>query len=404
MTDPASLPTAINLRVLTIIETLGRGGAEQALVTLAPELRKRNIHMEVASICAPYTLADDLRRGGIAVHELNVSRKWNMAHTALKLRHIVTTTKPRFDIAHGHLFFGYLAARLLKKIGGVPAAVATLHGLAYDAYPPTTHYRRVRQMVDSRILKSGTRSFDAVTAVSGAVSEHYAHHLGIPPPEVIGNAADVKATTRSQPGARDWLVQRFSLPADSFLVVVPARLVQEKGHIHLLNALTTISSSRGSLRILLLGDGRLRDELVAVSRRLGVEDVVCFGGEVSSADAKTAMQGADLVLLPSISEGLPVAICEAASLGRPILATRVGGIPEALDDGRAACLVPAGSATELAAALNMLMKEPSYREQIARRALAFSKRFSIDSVATKWLAMYERIRAGSVGPHSDNQS
>ncbi len=377
------------LRVLTTIESLGRGGAEQALTVLAPELLRRGVQLEVAALYGPYTLSPSLEDSGVRVHRLELSHRWNLAELALKLR-LLAGVRP-FDVVHGHLFFGYLAAAALARTGGARAAVATLHGLAYDAYPATTAMKRARRRFDAQVLRHG---FGLVTAVSAAVARHYVSNLGLPMPHVLGNAVRVSAEVSELPRttARAWLGERFGIPSAALAVVVPARLVREKGHTHLLHALSLLPEDL-PLRAVLLGGGPLREELEAEARRRNVLGQVLFAGEVSADDVQRAMRGADVVALPSVSEGLPMVICEAAQLGCALLATRAGGIPEAVGDEGGALLVEPGpaSATALADGLQRLAGDRALRDSLGARAKAAAHRFTPSVIADAWLELYARV-------------
>jgi len=164
------------------------------------------------------------------------------------------------------------------------------------------------------------------------------------------------------------------LPADnqrSTIILCPARLVPVKGHQYLLSALSHMST-RQRIVLWLAGDGRYKEDLKQLVAHEGLNNIVRFLG--SRDDIAALMRKADIIVLPSVQDALPFSIMEAQMLGKPIVASRVGGIPEMIDSGKTGILVAPGEAQELARALLQLIASPPLREKLGQQAAAWAKK------------------------------
>jgi glycosyltransferase involved in cell wall biosynthesis len=155
---------------------------------------------------------------------------------------------------------------------------------------------------------------------------------------------------------------------DAPRLVCVARLVRLKGHAILLEAASLLAAEGVRFELVLAGDGPYRARIVEMIRARGLEDRVKVAGMMSAAQVREAIQRARAMVLPSLSEGLPVVIMEALALGRPVVATAISGIPELVEPGSTGWLVPAGSAEPLARALRQALEAPAARlEEMGRR-------------------------------------
>ncbi len=182
----------------------------------------------------------------------------------------------------------------------------------------------------------------------------------------------------------------LGLPPQALVLLAPARLHPQKRHADLLGALAQVDRDGGRDWLLLCaGEGELRSALEAQAAAAGLAERVRFLGR--RQDLPRLYAAADLVVLASAIEGLPLALLEAQAAGRAVLATAVGGVPEAVDDGRTGLLVPAGDPAALAGGLRRLLDDAALREALGAAGPAWVReRFGIDRYARELEALYDR--------------
>jgi glycosyltransferase involved in cell wall biosynthesis len=148
------------------------------------------------------------------------------------------------------------------------------------------------------------------------------------------------------------------------VVLSVARLAAQKGLDVLLNAVKTIADAGVDVQLVLVGEGPLRERLGRRAERLGIADRVALAGAVGQDEMAGYYAGADVFCLPSFAEGVPVVLMEAMASGRAVVATRIAGVPELVEEGVSGLLVTPGNADELAAALERLASSPQERESM----------------------------------------
>jgi len=199
--------------------------------------------------------------------------------------------------------------------------------------------------------------------------------------QVVYNGVD----QRFQPGDQAAARGQLGLPLSRFIVLFVGLLVPVKGLDVLLEALALIRAPH--LLGVLVGEGPLKAELKLKAQRLGLGEQVVFAGGQPTAQIPAWLQAADVLVLPSRSEGRPNVVLEAQACGVPVVATRVGGTPELVQDGENGVLVESGDARDLARGLRAVMADEGYRRALAQRALA---RFQASGLT--WEASARQVR------------
>ena len=269
----------------------------------------------------------------------------------------------RADVVHAHVFEAAPPALVLGRLSRAPVVV-------------TEHYTGFqRGLVNGYDRTIAKLSFERADLVA-PVSEELAGHLRELAPratfDVVPNVVDTAVF--SPPDDRP--------PAGARLLNVAA-LAEKKGHRHLLAALAELPDATLDV----VGDGELRDELERQAAALGLDGRVRFLGERSKEEVAELMRSADLFVLPSLAENLPVVLIEAQASGLPAVATAVGGVPELVDDA-AGILVPAADPAALAAAIRAALDRSFDSAAIATQA---HDRYGYDAIATRWTAIYQRL-------------
>lgn len=377
-----------DLRVLHIIETLGAAGAEQLLVNILPELAVLGVHCEVAALWPPYTLAEELEKRGIPVHRIGLKQPWNALKSVPQLKRLVAEKK--ISILHAHLFFSMFHSAMTWPFLPRVSRVLTLHNQAFVGFPAHSPSLKLRRAGEAWLTK---HCFDYLTAVSDSVGDHYAEQLGIARCRIhyVPNGLPVDLAPDASldlPAIR----KQYGVPAGGYLIVSPARLIEQKGHKFLFDALLQLRS-RGILPFTrIVGDGPLRESFLTLIRENKLESQVGVVRALPHAALFPLIQAADLVVLPSIFEGFGIAQCECMLLEKPVIGTRVGGFLQIIEDGESGVLVPPGDGFGLATAIEGLLRDPARRTQIglaARRRIITA--FSAQRVAHAYLQIYRQL-------------
>ncbi len=235
------------------------------------------------------------------------------------------------------------------------------------------------------------RLSDRVVAPSRATAEELARDYGVAGAAVIPNGVAPLPRETGAPAVAP-------SPAGGLVVLYAGRLRTRKAVAVLLEAVARARREVPGIALELVGDGEQRPALRAQAERLGIAGAVRFVGAVPRAEMARRLAAADLFCLPSLYEGLPLAILEAMAAGLPVVATAVAGVPEAVDDGTTGLLVPPEDADALARALAALAADPERRRRMGeagRRKL--ERDFAIPRVAAAYLELWQALVPGAGG-------
>jgi glycosyltransferase involved in cell wall biosynthesis len=381
-------PLSQGLRVLHVVESLPPAGAEQVLVNTVPALLKLGVASDVAVLWPPYDLARPLREQSILVHELNIRSTWSVGAGVTALRRVVA--EGGYDLIHAHLPMAVFYAAMAR--GRVPV-LASFHGLSFEHYPASTIPKKLRRMAERWWTN---HRVNAYIAVSSAVAEHYEHVLHVPRAkiDVIPNGFPVARLVRDPALDVASVRSGFGLdPIDCVLVHV-GRFVAQKGHIHLLRAAQTLRERGIDFKILLIGQGPKKEEVMAFINERQLSGIVKVHLPVSQAELLKVLQASDVFVFPSVSEGFGMAAGEAMCMGLPVIASNLPGIASLIEDGVSGVLVPPADSAALAGAIERMVAHPKERERIAVAARKrIEENFSIEKIASDIADVYRRLIA-----------
>jgi glycosyltransferase involved in cell wall biosynthesis len=366
-----------SLRVLHLISSGGLYGAENVIIHLALALKRLNCEVVIGVFQnrhRPNTeIAETARQNGLEVAVFECQGKLDFG-TVRAIHSFICERE--LDILHTHGYkadiYGYRAAR--KTRAGL---VATGH-----SWPGKSAMLRLYSLLDHVTL----RWFDHICVVSSGVADSL-RHLHIPSEKitVVDNGIDVGHFSGGQAVLREELGLR-----ENPLVGFVGRLAPEKGLEHLLRAAAGILSTSPSAKFILAGEGSERSTLENLARQLGIEKSVIFLGRRS--DLANIYASFDLFVLPSLSEGMPLAVLEAMAAKKPVVATRVGAITKMVKEHETGLLVDAGDIVGLQSAISLLLGRSDLCRTFGQNGHEVAKSFfSADSMAKIYSGIYRRV-------------
>lgn len=331
------------MRVLHLIDTLGRGGAENLLVTLLPALAQEGVEPVVGVLRAPYDLQSALEDRGVRVVRLSRFHRWNLPAATRALD--VVCRQEQIALVHAHLYFPGIYAALLRLRGG-PPMVETFHNLAYSGANARNWKLALRRKLRAGLLRRAGAKF---YGVSKAVAADYARVLGLSHVDVLPNVIDIAAIDAVEVAPRS---------SDALRIIVPGRLVREKGHADLICALQ--EAQLPPFELCFVGGGALQNQLATQAAEARID--LRIAGTTDHAAFLAEVARADIVVTPSCHEGFGIAAAEAMALQKPLIASNAGGLPEVVGD--AGLLFPAGNVAALREALERLAKDPGMQRRL----------------------------------------
>ena len=363
------------IRVLWVIKGLGPGGAEQLLLSSAKVADHDQFHYEAAYVRPDKThLTGPLAEAGVP-SELLSEGPGGRFLWPVRLRRLMG----RFDVVHAHspLLAGVarIMARTLPR-GRRPVTVSTEHNVWGNFALPT------------RLFNACTAPLDATRwSVSSEVQRSMSLALAAGAHVLIHGIVQTDAPT--PPGTRARVRAELGLPDDAIVSLTVANLRKEKDYPNLLRAAKIALSKDRRLVMLAVGQGPLADEIAALHHELRLGDRFHLLGYRS--DVPDLLAAADIFTLASEHEGLPVSIMEAMHAGLPVVATAVGGVPEAVTDGVTGRVVPPNDHRQLASALVALAGDADLRERMGTAARQDSARFDIRMAVAEQQAVYAEL-------------
>jgi glycosyltransferase involved in cell wall biosynthesis len=350
----------LKIRVLQIVTRLAVRGVPYHVLNLAAGLDKRRYETAVLagrSDPGEGSLLEDARSRGIAVIELPLLQRQIDPMTDVRAFAAVyrLLRSGRYHLVHTHISKAGFIGRLAARCAGVPVVVHTYHGWAQEVHDESAAGR-----VLLACEKLAARASDAVIAVSDSVVEDaLANGIGTRPLySVVPNGIDL---TR---------FQRSEVPSDPSvlegkpLVGAVGSMTSEKGFEVLLDAMVEVKRGFPHARLFVIGDGPLRADLENQAGRLELGETVKFLGRVE--DVRSWLYAFDIVVQPSLREGQGLALLEAMAAGCPVIASRVGGIPDFVEDHETGLLIPPGDSGALAGAICQLAGDEKRRQALAR--------------------------------------
>ena len=347
------------------------GGALQVLLLLEG-LRDRGV--EGLLVTPPGSAMEgEARKRGLPVHPLPLAGEADPLFP-LRFQRLLRVEEP--DLVHLH------SRRGADTLGGLAASWTGV---------PAVLSRRVDNPEPAWLVGPKYRLYRAVITISRAILEVLADQ-GVPREKLRCVRSALDPEPLQGPCPREAFLREFSLPPGLPVVGMAAQFIPRKGHELLLDALPRVLDHHPDTRVILFGRGPLLEGIREEVRRRGLQDHVLLPG--FRDDLPRFLPCLDLLVHPPIREGLGVILLQASAAGVPVVATAVGGVPEAVADGETGLLVPPGDPRALATALSRLLAEPRLRKRMGdagqRRV---DQEFSVDAMVDGNLATYQDVLA-----------
>lgn len=366
--------------VCQLLHSFGLGGAELLANRLACQLSDSYRFLFV-SLEQSGSLARQLQDQGFPVFVLD-KRPGLSTRCALRLAHLLR--RERVDLLHSHQYGPFVYGLLARLFARRPPILFTEHGRQYPDHP-----RRKRMLFNRFLLERR----DRVVAVGEAVRQALVANEGIARERiaVIYNGIPLNTSMGARATA-DLVRQEIGVPQDAFVVLHVARLDPLKDHATALRALRRVLVQRPNTWLVLVGEGSERAPLERLAAAQGLTGNVRFLG--LRRDVPRLLGAADMVLLTSVSEGIPLALLEGMAAGLPVVSTAVGGVPEVVTDGGEGFLTAAGDDEGLARAILSLTADAGLRARLGQEGRGRVRRaFAESSMCAAYDRLYQEMLA-----------
>jgi glycosyltransferase involved in cell wall biosynthesis len=360
------------MRVLQVIPVLAFAGLERIATMLTIGLSTRTAHVTTCTSGAvdEAPFEDAIRAAGVPVEHIPRPRPrpWPLLTSAVALARVLRSRQPH--LVHAHNPAAGAAAALARALAGHRdvAIVTTYHGVLPRRMGRAT---RALSLSSDFVVGCGPTATSQLRAL-GLSADHSA---------TVFNAVEaVPSRSRAE-------VRRELGADDAELVVNVGRHVPEKNQALLLDAVALLADRRPGLRAVLVGGGPLSAELRDRARQRGLEDRITLAG--ARSDVIDIVAAADVFALSSATEALPLAVLEAMALGRPVVATAVGGVGDAVQHEQTGLLVPPGAPRAFAAAVERLLDDKALSRRLGTHAREFAANHcSLETMIDSYSAIY----------------
>jgi glycosyltransferase involved in cell wall biosynthesis len=362
-------------RKITYLTTgLARAGAEIQLLLLCGKMAKAGWDVSVISMLPPLAYSSDIRLLGIPLVSLDLKKNVPDPRVFWRLIRTIREWKP--EVMHCHQVHANIAGRLARMFSTIPVVVCTAHNITEGPRWREWAYRATDSLCD------------LTTNVCQAGVDRYIRVGAAPANKIRFMPNGVEAGRYSESiGQRGEMRAKLGL-GDDFVWLAAGNLREAKDYATMLEAFQQVLAAKPEARLLIAGDGPLRTRLESETARKGMARAVHFLG--GRDDVPALMRASDGFLMSSLFEGMPLVLLEASASGLPIVATRVGGVPEVVVDRESGILVNSGHPATLARACLKIMNETPERRLALGAAgrMRIQSIFNLDKVVGQWQQIY----------------
>ena len=385
----AAAAAAMPLSVYKFVTQFGVGGTEMQVLGLAEQFDPRLFPLAFGCMRRQGAIEREYGDRGWSISEYPINRfaSFSAAWQVLRLAHDLRLRRPQ--VVHSYNFYANVFSVPAARMAGVPCVVASIRDMGVYLSPMQIRVQRWVCGLADRIVVNAN-------AIRGwLIEDGYAAEKI----HVIRNGARIPLFSPDL--ARSSVRAELDIPATAKVVMMVSRINPQKGVEHLLEAVPEILARVPDAWFVIVGDVVLESSaqeaaytsfLSSRVRELGVGERVLFTG--LRRDIPYLLAAADLSVLPSLSEGLPNSVIEAMAAGLPVVATKVGGIPELIQQGRSGLLVPPGNRAALVESVTTVLSNPFLSKRIGEAArLRIQSGFSFEKMFQETIALYRTVLA-----------
>lgn len=341
----AAGPSDNRIKLLTMLTNFHIGGTERQVTNLALRLDSSRFDLHLACLRNSGELLKEIETLHVPKPVFEIGSLYGLRTAWQALRFAYYVRQNRIQIVNSYGFYPNVFAVLAARLGGADVVIASIRDRG-DILTPAQ--RRVQKLV--------CRMADCVLVNAEAIRETLiAQGYDAAKIVVIRNGIVLSRYRRSEQGQR--IRRELGIPAESPIIIMFSRLNRMKGAEYFLEAAGSVARICPNARYLIVGDGANRRDLEQRAASLGLKERVSFTG--FRTDVPDLLAESAISVLPSLSEGLSNSLLEAMAAGIPVIATKVGGNPEIIEDGVSGLLIPPRDADSLAEAMSELLRNPT---------------------------------------------
>lgn len=363
------------MRIMYIIDSLKVGGAEMLLLAMVRSYHKDHDVSVVYFTHGP--LYEDMAQMGIKIHRISTM---GIKDPRVMPRLITLMNQEKPDVVHTHLSKSDFSGIMAAAIAGVSVRISSIHNV--DPWREKWYL--------NAFMRQWMGSCQMMIAVTEDVRKYVLETTRYSQEKVVTIANGVDLNRFDPNSVQPLDKTAWGIEPDSLTVGMIGRLEEQKGHSILLKTAAIVTEAVPNARFVIVGDGPLRADLEKMRDDLGLQGKAVFTGILR--DIPGVLATLDVVTFSSLWEGLPVALLEAMSMGKPMVSTAVGGIPDVITEGENGMLVPKENPEALAEKLIQVLQDPALAARIGAAARkTIEERYSSDTMHRRILELYQSI-------------
>ena len=363
-------------KILFVIDGLEFGGGERVFLQLAAGLRDR-YQVFVASMSGGI-FEHELKQLGIKNYPVDMSRRISLKPIR-QIKKIIRNNK--IDLLHSQGARADFFARIAGRLAGVPHIFCTI-AMPVEGFDVGLLHKKIYRFMDQLT----ERYVERFIVVSDSLKQTLVKGRGIPAHQVVRIYNGIELSQYHPNVEYGNLRSEWGIPQEIPLIGAIGRMVWQKGFEYLIECVPEIVRAYPNAKILIVGDGPLKDKLKVKSEKLKVADKIIFAGFRS--DIKEILSAIDVLVIPSLLEGFPMITLEVMAMAKPIVATNIDGITEQITDGVDGILVPPKNPSVLAKAVIRVLND---KETARTMGLSARKKVEQEFSVEKMVAETEKV-------------